>query len=1076
MIRPSRLLGAFALAALVAPASAQQAALFMTAFGPGASCAINHLGDNPIFHYDIGATARFQVRIDNPRTTPIANGYFDFLVDDDFLLLVCDPNSYTLPPGAWLTLCDPGPGLPADGRFRIDGITVPAMSSETITLKAKISPVVPAFRDIYAISRFVAPTVPTVWSNPECCGFDPGIAVVIRPLPPVPPASLRGALLVNDTNGGSVLPGDSLTYLAKLGWVPCGGGGSGMFNYVLPLPPGLDFVAFTRCAAEVTCWYDPVVRRVFIDTTLPWYVEIGSDVEFEVAVGAGVAPGTRLCTQAVINGDILSDNPDDPLPMSATCVNVGGATTPALMMTKTVREDREDDRLFERGEWVRIDLAIQNHSLVGADDVHVIDVLPVGLEAFSPADVMVSPASGVNASVGAPAGLGAGVVEWGGIRVPGQSTVTVSLRARIAPDYVGTLCNAADLSSVAWGLAVASDDPATVDSPDPTCVAVVPERFADGRSSLLASACDATRISAGAGHALGVRVDGKLWAWGDNRHGQLGDGSKSDASSLLQMALPLDARAVAAGRYHSVAVTVDGRAWAWGDNSWGQLGGGSFTDFLVPVEVTGVSGVSEVAAGYFHSVALKSDGSVWSWGYNREGQLGDGTTTTSPRPVRVAALSNVVAVAAGSWHSLALEANGDLWTWGDNEWGQLGLGNTVDARTPQRVSLSGVTRASSRSHHTVAALADGTVWSWGFAAAGQLGIGSVPAPIATPTRILGLPVSPAEAVAAGVFHSLVSTAGGLFGFGDNFDGRLGDGTRNQTSVPVLSAMGSPGWSQLAAGDTFSLSIRPDGSLWSWGGNDDGQLGRGPSPSLDYPTLVDTFCAVRLEADPSRPRGALDSCPGGGNGDGYAEPGERIALELFIRNGGGADAVGAAVRAVLVSPPPAGVSFVDDTVSYLPSPLPAGGTAAPDGPFLIDLAPDIRCPWTVVLPVDIVSDQGTFRAAMTLPLGFCQPQCQAVDCQPLLRRVSPLRMVRLGTRIDATWTTEASATSGYALWSVATKDLVPMANQTTTARAAECATPAPADVQCLGATPVGTAPGGIYYQVLGVCGAGFEGPL
>jgi hypothetical protein len=91
--------------------------------------------------------------------------------------------------------------------------------------------------------------------------------------------------------------------------------------------------------------------------------------------------------------------------------------------------------------------------------------------------------------------------------------------------------------------------------------------------------------------------------------------------------------AIAAGYAHTVALKQDGTVWVWGGNAYGQLGEGTRTDSLTPVQVSGLSSVTAIAAGGYYTVALKQDGTVWTWGWNSYGQLGDGTQTSSPTPV-----------------------------------------------------------------------------------------------------------------------------------------------------------------------------------------------------------------------------------------------------------------------------------------------------------------------------------------------------------------------------------------------------------------------------------------------------------
>jgi alpha-tubulin suppressor-like RCC1 family protein len=118
-------------------------------------------------------------------------------------------------------------------------------------------------------------------------------------------------------------------------------------------------------------------------------------------------------------------------------------------------------------------------------------------------------------------------------------------------------------------------------------------------------------------------------------------------SSVLVVALPACGTAsgpkqtplVAAGEDHSLAVENVGTLWAWRYNGHGQLGDGTTTSSSALVQVTGLTNITAIAAGENHSLALKSDGSVWARGDYTEGQLGDGSTGDhSDTPVQVADL------------------------------------------------------------------------------------------------------------------------------------------------------------------------------------------------------------------------------------------------------------------------------------------------------------------------------------------------------------------------------------------------------------------------------------------------------
>lgn len=152
--------------------------------------------------------------------------------------------------------------------------------------------------------------------------------------------------------------------------------------------------------------------------------------------------------------------------------------------------------------------------------------------------------------------------------------------------------------------------------------------------------------------------------------------------------------AISAGYFVSLALDSSGHVWAWGDNRYGELGQGNNSDYVGAVEVQGpkgtagpLSNIKMIAAGDWHCLALDADGKVWSWGYSQDGQLGDGpnhprvNSSNLPGAVvnteSIGQLSGVTAIATGSSNSFALRPDGIILVWGLQFEGTTGQGGTL---------------------------------------------------------------------------------------------------------------------------------------------------------------------------------------------------------------------------------------------------------------------------------------------------------------------------------------------------------------------------------------------------------------
>ncbi|ADO72424.1 MopE-related protein [Stigmatella aurantiaca] len=299
-------------------------------------------------------------------------------------------------------------------------------------------------------------------------------------------------------------------------------------------------------------------------------------------------------------------------------------------------------------------------------------------------------------------------------------------------------------------------------------------------------------ISAGGSYSLAVGADGKVWAWGANNSGQLGTGYLGNGKSGSEYAdfqvtpvsivIPGGAAAVSGGLNHSLALAKDGKLWAWGANTYGQLGDGTTANRLAPVSVNIPGGAIAIAAGWYHSLAIARDGRVWAWGRNNSGQVGNGGTANQLTPVVVAFPGSAIAVAGGGSHSLVVLSNGTVWSWGANNAGQLGDGSNATRVSPIQVPGIGVaTKVAAGGYFSLAITSDG-VWSWGQNTRGQLGNGSL-ANSSVPVFITA--TSNALALSGGYHHSLILRPGcPIWAWGFNAYGQLGDGTLVDRLAPV----------------------------------------------------------------------------------------------------------------------------------------------------------------------------------------------------------------------------------------------------------------------------------------------------
>jgi alpha-tubulin suppressor-like RCC1 family protein len=432
-------------------------------------------------------------------------------------------------------------------------------------------------------------------------------------------------------------------------------------------------------------------------------------------------------------------------------------------------------------------------------------------------------------------------------------------------------------------------------------------------------------ISTGNEFQMAIKSDGTLWAWGQNGFGQLGLGNNTSTISLTQVGSDADWIAVSCGEYFTLALKNNGTAWIWGRNNYGQLGNGTtnrsnrntpeklgedndwieisagknhsllrkqnnsawfvgacygnqasvvnqigstqdflqlaasnFTDYAikqngtlwrwnnsngtntVPQQVGTDNDWSKVNCSHTaNTLLIKNDSTLWATGVNTFGQLGNGTTLNINEPELVNDTQKWIDIFAGSFTTFAFNQYHQLFSAGLNTSGEFGKG--INRNKPHQViasepwlKISG--GSASYNGHTLAINQLGQLFAWGQNNDGQLGLGAAPLSGVIPTQIES-EVSWDKISNGFQFSVAIKSDSTLWSWGRNGQGQLGQGqgifSRN---IPFQVGSGN-NWSEVSAGGEFVIAIKHDSTLWSWGSNSQGTLGIGAGGNQFTPIQV-----------------------------------------------------------------------------------------------------------------------------------------------------------------------------------------------------------------------------------------------
>ena len=320
-----------------------------------------------------------------------------------------------------------------------------------------------------------------------------------------------------------------------------------------------------------------------------------------------------------------------------------------------------------------------------------------------------------------------------------------------------------------------------------------------------------------------------LMTWGSNSNGLLGDNTVTSKSSPVQtIAYGANWKQVSSGYLnYTAAIKTDGTLWTWGQGTSGQLGDNTAVSKSSPVQTVAFgTNWKQVSCGFYCILAVKTDGTLWGWGSNTSGQLGDNTGTSRSSPVQTVAFgTNWKQVSAGYKYTAAIKTDGTLWTWGDNSFGQLGNNTITNRSSPVQTVTFGTNwkQAAIGIYSMSAVKLDGTLWGWGWNITGELGDNTSTAR-SSPVQTVAFGNNWKQVSCGSSLTAAVKNDNTLWCWGSGYSGMLGDNTSVNKSSPVQTVAFGTNWKQVSCLLYHCAAVKTDGTLWTWGTNNSGQLG------------------------------------------------------------------------------------------------------------------------------------------------------------------------------------------------------------------------------------------------------------
>jgi prepilin-type N-terminal cleavage/methylation domain-containing protein len=379
-------------------------------------------------------------------------------------------------------------------------------------------------------------------------------------------------------------------------------------------------------------------------------------------------------------------------------------------------------------------------------------------------------------------------------------------------------------------------------------------------------------VSAGNFFTCALAVNGYVYCWGYNSGGELG--INSTTSSPVPMPLYVGGelagkgiKKLDSGGSHSCVIASDDKVYCWGSNASGSLGNGvGSTSYPTAVSTSGVmngKSITAIEAGPYFMCATDTDGKMYCWGENDNKQLGNNLLTNSPIPVIASAWGTLdtrsVATANIGNDHICVIASGTTYCYGDNGSGQ--SGTATSSYTSSAINISSlaafsgktITDIESMGDHTCALTDNNQLYCFGTGANGELGNGANGTINSTPSAVNASGALAGKTILSGSITGsysntcILTTDTGINAvcWGSGSNGMLGNNSTTSSNVPVAVNAGEVpagvSFKSLSTGSSHNCAVATNQKIYCWGWNAFGQLGNeqyitSPVPVQAIPNL------------------------------------------------------------------------------------------------------------------------------------------------------------------------------------------------------------------------------------------------